>query len=62
MHFGWPLADADGEDRADARLPRAQKHRLAIVGVTRAVKVGVRVDQQRRLSGAWGDSWQQGSV
>ncbi len=49
MHFGRPLANANREDDADACLPRAHKHRLTIVRVARAVKVGMRVDQQLRL-------------
>ena len=46
VHFGRPLANSDGKHEANARLPRADKHRFAIVRVPRAVKVGVGVDQQ----------------
>ena len=49
MHFGRPLADTDGEHDANARLTRANKHRLTILGVARAVQVGVRVNQQKSL-------------
>ena len=47
VHLRGLLADADGQHRAHARLIGAAQHRFAVVGVARAVKVGVRIDQQR---------------
>ena len=49
VHFGWSLADTDGENNANACLTRANKHRLTILRVARTVQVGVRIDQQRSL-------------
>jgi hypothetical protein len=46
MHLVRTLADADGENRADASLPRASQHGSAIVVVALAVEVGVGVNQQ----------------
>ena len=50
VHLRRPLANADGQHRAHARLPRAPQHRRAVVRVARAVKVGMGIDQQRRTS------------
>ena len=49
MHFGRPFANADRENHADSCFPRASKHRFTIIGVARAIQVGVRIDQQSRL-------------
>ena len=51
MHFRGSFADADGEDRTYAGLPGSSEHGGAVAGVTFAVKMGVRIDQQRGLGG-----------
>ena len=55
VHLGRPFADADGEHRAHAGLQGAAEHGLAVVGVARAVEVGVGIDQQTCLAGRRGN-------
>src|SRR5579883_1412936 len=43
MHRIWPVAYANGEDRAHSRSPGARKHGIAVLVVTWAVEMGVGV-------------------
>ena len=51
MHLGRSFADADGQHRSHASLPRAPQHYRAVVRVALAVNVGVGIDQQEGLGG-----------
>jgi hypothetical protein len=46
VHLRRAFADADGEHGAHASIGGAPQHLRAITRVARAVKVGVRIDQQ----------------
>jgi len=54
MHFGWALADADGQDCRDAGGMGALKDRRQVGGVPVAIEVGVGIDEQLSFLSAVG--------